>query len=220
VIRSPRVANEGAGPATEGDYFEVAGKPFAMPARVLDASQGWALFFVSTEAANRCAWRGERAISLRSTPAMVGHRLPSSAWIIATATLAYIPEIAVALTVTAKGDPAGQLFASLLGDCRHAGIHQRGGSNRLGVGEDRRAEARSPAMPRIPHGSACPAVAARRCRSGFRASVTVTLAICRPSPSRSAARLCAPKPRDLLGDDDEERERRGNADRRLGRCSN
>ncbi|MFZ1155477.1 MAG: hypothetical protein WAN93_11285, partial [Solirubrobacteraceae bacterium] len=49
----PYIFDAAAGPEPDGEIFEVAGKPFALPARVLDASQGWALYFVSTEAANR-----------------------------------------------------------------------------------------------------------------------------------------------------------------------
>jgi hypothetical protein len=109
----PSVANKGAGPATEGDYFEVAGKPFAMPARVLDASQGWALFFVSTEAANRSLGTASDYLSAfdagdgRTPLTIIGVDYRNSDF-------GVYPEIAVALTVTAKGDPAGQLFVHYL----------------------------------------------------------------------------------------------------------
>ena len=105
--------NEGAGPATEGDYFEVAGKPFAMPARVLDASQGWAMFFVSSAAANRslgaasdylCAFDAGDG---RTPLTIIGVDYRNSDF-------GAYPEIAVALTVTAKGDPACQLFVYYL----------------------------------------------------------------------------------------------------------
>jgi hypothetical protein len=109
----PSVGDEGTGPATEGDYFEVAGKPFAMPARVLDASQGWAMFFVPTEAANRslgaasdylCAFDAGDG---RTPLTVIGVDYRNSDF-------GVYPEIAVALTVTAKGDPAGQLFVHYL----------------------------------------------------------------------------------------------------------
>jgi len=48
----PYLGDEDVGPEPNGEIFEVDGKPFAMPARVLDASQGWAMYFVSTETAN------------------------------------------------------------------------------------------------------------------------------------------------------------------------
>jgi hypothetical protein len=109
----PSVGDEHAGPATEGDYFEVAGKPFAMPARVLDASQGWAMFFVSSETANRslgsardylCAFDAGDG---RTPLTILGVDYRNSDF-------GVYPEIAVALTVTAKGDPAGQLFVYYL----------------------------------------------------------------------------------------------------------
>jgi hypothetical protein len=109
----PCVGNEGVGPATEGDYFEVAGKPFAMPARVLDASQGWAMFFVSTEAANRALGAASDYLSAfdagdgRTPLTIIGVDYRNSDF-------GVYPEIAIALTVTAKGDPEGQLFVYYL----------------------------------------------------------------------------------------------------------
>jgi hypothetical protein len=109
----PLVGNEGAGPTTDGDYFEVAGKPFPMPARVLDASQGWAMFFVSTEAANRSLDAASNYLSAfdagdgRTPLTIIGVDYRNSDF-------GVYPEIAVALTVTAKGDPAGQLFVYYL----------------------------------------------------------------------------------------------------------
>ncbi len=52
-----------ARPAAEGESFEVNGKPFPMPARVLDASQGWAMYFVGTEAANRSIEANDKGFS-------------------------------------------------------------------------------------------------------------------------------------------------------------
>jgi len=101
------------GPAAEGEIFEVDGKPFPMPARVLDASQGWAMFFVSTEAANRSLGAaGESLVAFDAgggrTPLMIiGVDYRNSDF-------GVYPEFVVALTVTAKGDPAGQLFAYYL----------------------------------------------------------------------------------------------------------
>ena len=109
----PCVGNEGAGPATEGDYFEVAGKPFAMPARVLDASQGWAMFFVSTNAANSALGTARDYLSAfdagdgRTPLTIMGVDYRNSDF-------GVYPEIAIALTVTAKGDPAGQFFVYYL----------------------------------------------------------------------------------------------------------
>jgi hypothetical protein len=109
----PSVGNEGARPAKEGDYFEVAGKPFAMPARVLDASQGWAMFFVSTEAANRSLDAASNYLSAfdagggRTPLTIIGVDYRNSDF-------GVYPEFVVALTVTAKGDPAGQLFVYYL----------------------------------------------------------------------------------------------------------
>jgi hypothetical protein len=108
-----RVGNEGAEPATEGDYFEVAGKPFAMPARILDASQGWAMFFVSTEAANRALGAASSYLCAfdagdgRTPLSIIGVDYRNSDF-------GVYPEIAIALTVTARGDPAGQLFVYYL----------------------------------------------------------------------------------------------------------
>jgi hypothetical protein len=101
------------GPPAEGEIFEVGGKPFAMPARVLDASQGWAMFFVSTEAANRSLGTAGASLSAFDagggrTPLMIiGVDYRNSDF-------GVYPEFVVALTVTAKGDPAKQLFAYYL----------------------------------------------------------------------------------------------------------
>ena len=105
--------DDGAGPAAKGDYFEVAGKPFAMPARVVDASQGWAMFFVSSEAANHSLGAARDYLSAfdagdgRTPLTIIGVDYRNSDF-------GVYPEIAVALTVTAKGDPAGQLFVYYL----------------------------------------------------------------------------------------------------------
>jgi hypothetical protein len=88
-----------------------------MPARVLDASQGWAMYFVKTEAANRALKAGDKRFSENfsafdagggRTPLMIiGVDYRNSDF-------GAYPEFVVALTVTAKGDPAGQLFAYYL----------------------------------------------------------------------------------------------------------
>jgi hypothetical protein len=107
------VGHEDAGPAAEGENFEVDGKPFAMPARVLDASQGWAMYFVATEAANRALGAAGESLSAFDagggrTPLMIiGVDYRNSDFGI-------YPEFVVALTVTAKGDPAAQLFTYYL----------------------------------------------------------------------------------------------------------
>jgi hypothetical protein len=101
------------GPAAEGEIFEVDGKPLPMPARVLDASQGWAMFFVSTEAANRSLGAAGESLAAFDagggrTPLMIiGVDYRNSDF-------GVYPEFVVALTVTAKGDPAKQLFAYYL----------------------------------------------------------------------------------------------------------
>jgi hypothetical protein len=110
---APYLFGEDAGPEPDGEIFEVAGKPFAMPARVLDASQGWALYFVSTKAANRALGAAGEFLSAFDagggrTPLMiVGVDYRNSDF-------GRYPELVLALTVTAKGDPAGQLFTHYL----------------------------------------------------------------------------------------------------------
>jgi hypothetical protein len=97
-------------PATKGENFEVEGKPFAMPARVLDASQGWALYFVATKAANSALGEASEIVSAFDagggrTPLMIiGVDYRNSDF-------GVYPEFVVALTVTANGDPAKQLFS-------------------------------------------------------------------------------------------------------------
>jgi hypothetical protein len=110
----PEPCYEHAGPAADGENFEVDGKPFAMPARVLDASQGWAMFFVPTEAANHSLGAaGARSLSAfdagggRTPLTIIGVDYRNSDFGI-------YPEFVVALTVTAEGDPAGQLFTYYL----------------------------------------------------------------------------------------------------------
>jgi hypothetical protein len=109
----PYIGDVDAGPEPDGEIFEVDGKPFAMPARVLDASQGWAMFFVDTEAANRSLGKARDIVSAFDagggrTPLMiVGVDYRNSDF-------GVYPEFVVALTVTAKGDPASQLFTYYL----------------------------------------------------------------------------------------------------------
>jgi hypothetical protein len=105
----PYPGDEHAAPAAEGEIFEVDGKPFAMPARVLDASQGWATYFVATEAANRSLGAAGEIVSAfdagggRTPLTIIGVDYRNSDFGI-------YPELVVAVTVTAKGDPVGQLF--------------------------------------------------------------------------------------------------------------
>jgi hypothetical protein len=109
----PRIGDEDAGPATAGDYFEVKGKPFALPARVLDSSQGWAMFFVSTDVANRSLGAASESLAAfdagggRTPLTIIGVDYRNSDF-------GVYPEFVVALTVTAKGDRAGQLFVYYL----------------------------------------------------------------------------------------------------------
>jgi len=106
-------SDKNAPPASEGEIFEVDGKPFALPARVLDASQGWAAFFVATEAANRALGAASEFVTAFDagagrTPLMiVGVDYRNSDF-------GVYPEFVVVLTVTANGDPAGQLFSYYL----------------------------------------------------------------------------------------------------------
>jgi hypothetical protein len=100
-------------PVADGECFEVGGKLFSMPARVLDASQGWAMYFVDTEAANRSLKAADESFSENfSAFDAGGGRTPLT--IIGVdfrnSDFGVYPEFIVALTVTAKGDPAEQLF--------------------------------------------------------------------------------------------------------------
>lgn len=110
---APYLLGQGAGPEPDGEFLEVDGKPFAMPARVLDASQGWALYFVSTKAADRVLGAAGEFLSAFDagggrTPLMiVGVDYRNSDF-------GRYPEFVLALTVTAKGDPARQLFTHYL----------------------------------------------------------------------------------------------------------
>jgi hypothetical protein len=107
------ISDVDAGPELDGEIFEVDGKPFAMPARVLDASQGWAMFFVDTKAANRSLGAARDILSAFDagggrTPLMiVGVDYRNSDF-------GVYPEFVVALTVTVKDDPAKQLFTYYL----------------------------------------------------------------------------------------------------------
>ncbi|MCA1452694.1 hypothetical protein I6F35_05605 [Bradyrhizobium sp. BRP22] len=109
----PYIGGGDVGPTPDGEIFEVDGKPFAMPARVLDASQGWAMYFVNTEAANRSLGSAREVLSAYDagggrTPLMiVGVDYRNSDF-------GVYPEFVVALTVTVNGDPAGQLFTYYL----------------------------------------------------------------------------------------------------------
>jgi hypothetical protein len=110
----PIIGDAHGGPQPDGEIFEVGGKPFAMPARVLDASQGWAMFFVDTKAANDAL--GPDVRDILSAFDAGGGRTPLM--IIGVdyrnSDFGVYPELVVALTVTAKDDPAGQLFAYYL----------------------------------------------------------------------------------------------------------
>jgi hypothetical protein len=109
----PSLFGGDAGPEPDGEIFEVDGKPFAMPARVQDASQGWALYFVPIEAAKVALGTARHYFSAFDagggrTPLMiVGTDYRNSDF-------GCYPEFTLALTVTAKGDPAGQSFTYYL----------------------------------------------------------------------------------------------------------
>ena len=139
----PYIGDEHAGPEPDGEIFEVDGKPFAMPARVLDASQGWAMFFVDTEAANlslggrprnpvgvRCRRRADAAHDCRS--GLSQQRF----WRLS------------GVRCRVDGDREGRSRTAvvhlLLGDCRHAGVHQRGRPHRMGARKDRLPQACGP----------------------------------------------------------------------------
>lgn len=109
----PYIRDEDVAPEAEGENFDVDGKPFAMPARVLDASQGWAMYFVPTEAANRSLGVASKFVSAfdagggRTPLTIIGVDYRNSDF-------GCYPEFVVALTVTANGDPARQLFTYYL----------------------------------------------------------------------------------------------------------
>ncbi|WP_157450043.1 hypothetical protein [Bradyrhizobium sp. ARR65] len=109
----PYIGAEDAGLEGEHEHFEVDGKPFAMPARVLDASQGWAMYFVRTEMANRALGTANEFVSAfdagggRTPLTIIGVDYRNSDF-------GCYPEFVVALTVTANGDPARQLFTYYL----------------------------------------------------------------------------------------------------------
>ena len=110
----PYIGDEHTGPEPDGEIFEVDGKPFAMPARVLDASQGWAMFFVDIKAANDAL--GEDVREILSAFDAGGGRTPLMIVGVdyRNSDFGVYPEFVVALTVTVKGDPAKQLFAYYL----------------------------------------------------------------------------------------------------------
>lgn len=109
----PYIGAEDAGPEAQDEYFEVNGKPFAMPARVLDASQGWAMYFVRTDLADDALGKASKFVSAfdagggRTPLTIIGVDYRNSDF-------GCYPEFVVALTVTANDDPAGQLFAYYL----------------------------------------------------------------------------------------------------------
>lgn len=109
----PYIGAGDAAPEAAGEYFEVNGKPFAMPARVLDASQGWAMYFVPTEAANNSLGAARKFVSAFDAG---GGRTPLTILGVdyRNSDFGRYPEFVVALTVTAKGDPARQLFTYYL----------------------------------------------------------------------------------------------------------
>jgi hypothetical protein len=110
----PEPSDEDAEPATAGEILQVDGKPFVMPARVMDASQGWAMYFVDTAAANRAL--GEAARKAVSAFDAGGGRTPLMIVGVdyRNSDFGIYPEFVVALTVTANGDPARQLFSHYL----------------------------------------------------------------------------------------------------------
>jgi len=110
----PYIGDEHAGPEPDGEIFEVDGKPFAMPARVLDASQGWAMFFVDTKAANDAL--GAEVRKILSAFDAGGGRTPLMIVGVdyRNSDFGVYPEFVVALTVTVKDDPARQLFTHYL----------------------------------------------------------------------------------------------------------
>jgi hypothetical protein len=109
----PYIGDADVGPEAEDEYFEVKGKPFAMPARVLDASQGWAMYFVPTKAANESLGEAGKFVSAfdagggRTPLTIIGVDYRNSDF-------GCYPEFVVALTVTANSDPARQLFTYYL----------------------------------------------------------------------------------------------------------
>ena len=220
----PCIGDEDAGPATEGDYFEVAGKPFAMPARVLDASQGWAIFFVSTEAANRSLDAASDYLSAfdagggRTPLTIVGVDYRNSDF-------GVYPEFVVALTVTAKGDPARQPFVYYLAivvtqEFTEEAARIVWGLEKIVAPKLTASYAADNVRFGLPNESG-KALSIRFPRFGDGHSFDIpTFSVSlRSSPmAGGGARRRNKRLRtaNLLGYDDEERQRRGNADRRLG----
>ncbi len=136
--------------AGDAEKFEIDGEPFAMPARVLDASQGSAIYFVAIEAAQRALGAASEFVTVFDAG---GGRTPLTIMGVdyRNSDFGAYPEIVVALAVTAKDDPAAQVFSYCLADCRRPGIHPTGRAGHLGTGEGSRAQA---------HGHLC-----RRCRA-------------------------------------------------------
>jgi hypothetical protein len=100
-------------PVAEGECFEVDGKPFPMPARVLDASQGWAMYFVKTDAANRSLEAADKTFCKNlSAFDAGGGRTPLMVTAVdyRNSDFGVHQEFVVALMVTAKDDPSGRLF--------------------------------------------------------------------------------------------------------------
>ena len=95
--------------APESENFVIDGRPFVLPARVLDGSEGWSIYFVPTKAAEAALGAAGDFVTAFDAG---GGRTPLM--IVASdyrsSDFGVYREIVVALTVTAKGDPAGQLF--------------------------------------------------------------------------------------------------------------
>ena len=98
------------------------------------------MFFVSTKAANRALGAASDYLSAfdagdgRTPLTIIGVDYRNSDF-------GVYPEIAIALTVTAKGDPAGQLFVYYLAIVVTQEFTREAARSRMGVGENRRAEA-------------------------------------------------------------------------------
>ena len=209
----PYIGDEHTGPEPDGEIFEVDGKPFAMPARVLDASQGWAMFFVDIKAANGAL--GEDVREILSAFDAGGGRTPLMIVGVdyRNSDFGVYPEFVVALTVTVKGDPAGQLFTYYLAIVVTQEFTKEAARVVWGLEKIVSPQACGPlrrgqrAVRRSEHegqGVVDPLSAIWRC-TVFRSADLLHLS----AWSRSGTA-------DLLGNDDEKRQWRGNADRRLG----
>ena len=182
--------------------LEVDGKPFAMQAPVLDASQGSAMFsWTPRQPQMHLAKKCARILSVRCRQqaepplTIVGVDYRNSDF-------GVYPEFVVALTVTVKDDPAGQLFTYYLAIVVAQEFTKEAARIVWGLEKTVSPSLRS-ATPRTTCCSAFRTRRGRRCRSDSRGWAMRGHADRRPSPSRR--RGTGAGTADLSGNDDEKR---------------